>query len=115
MGRVVRSRYANTLHEHGVSGKGFGICTNETYSALFNSTAAQLKKQRGLKKSAALRDSMSSNELAYVMAAESLSSERIEDTNSQGLTQCQISTRISATHIREAIEKDRASRKTPEL
>ena len=48
--------------------------------------------------------------LSDLMAAESLANERIEQTNPQGPTPCQIAVRRSARHIREPIEKDRADR-----
>jgi hypothetical protein len=77
---------------------------------LFDKTAKTLKVARGLKKNDNLRDKMGLSDLTYVMAAESLANERIDQTNPQGPTPCQIAVRRSARHIREAIEKDRADR-----
>lgn len=109
LGRFARHRYTETLKNHGVSrGKDFGICTNETYLALFDAKAKDLKKSKGAKGS--LRDAMDVSELSYVMASESLASERINDLNDRGPVQCWLSTRTSALFIREAINKDRASR-----
>jgi hypothetical protein len=51
-------------------------------------TAAQLKATKGLKKSDSLRDAMSTKELVFVMAAEQLAKERIEDENAQGVSLC---------------------------
>jgi hypothetical protein len=67
----------------------------------------------GFKVSDNLRDKMSLPELTYIMAAESLANERIEETDPRGATRCQVAVRTSATFIREAIEKDRASRGKP--
>lgn len=107
--RSTRNRYTDTLQKHGVSrGTDFAACTNETYLALFDMPAKGLKKAKGVVSN--LRDSMSISELSYVMASESLASERIEEMNNQGATQCQISTRTSANFIRDAIDKDRSSR-----
>jgi hypothetical protein len=78
--------------------------------ALFDKTAKSLKVARGLKKTDNLRDKMGLSDLTYVMAAESLANERIDQTNPEGPTPCQIAVRRSARHIREAIEKDRADR-----
>ena len=110
LGRTARNQLTDTYQRHGVTdGQDFGRCTNETYLALFGLTAKQLKKKKEIK--GPLRDAMGIGELTYVMASESLTTERIEELNSQGPTQCQIATRTSATFIREAIEKDRADRK----
>jgi len=110
LSRATRNRFTNTLQRHGVSnGLDYAICTNETYAALFGAPAKQLKKDR--KVIGSLRDAMSVTELSYIMASESLASERIEDTESRGRLECQESTRKSATFIKEAIEKDRASRR----
>jgi hypothetical protein len=88
----------------------FANITNETYIALFDKRAKSMKAGRGLKKNDNLRDKMGLSDLTYVMASESLANERIEQTNPQGPTPCQIAVRRSARHIREAIEKDRADR-----
>lgn len=45
-----------------------------------------------------MRNALDAKELAFVMAAEALATERIEE-------------KISARNIREAIDKDRANRK----
>jgi hypothetical protein len=50
---------------------------------------------------------MGLSDLTYVMAAESLANERIDQTNPQGPTPCQIAVQRSARHIREAIEGSR--------
>ncbi len=110
--RSTRNKHVAVLADHGVSKPiDFAIITNETYIALFDQPAKGLRATRGLKKNDNLRDKMSLPELTYIMAAESLANERIEETEPNGATQCQIAVRTSASFIREAIEKDRASRK----
>lgn len=114
--RSTRNKHTAVLADHGVTRPlDFASITNETYLALFNRDARGLKRDRGLKKNDSLRDSMSLPELTYVMAAESLANERIEEINPQGPTRCQIAVRTSATFIREAIDKDRASRRKPDF
>jgi hypothetical protein len=111
LSRATRTRYVSILRQHGVDAPvDYAICTNETYLALFDATASDLRKQKSLKKSDSLRDSMPSNDLAYLMAAEALSSERIEDTDCRGTPACKDATRTSARHIRDAIDRDRADR-----
>jgi hypothetical protein len=111
LSRSTRNKHTAILQDHGVIAPiDFAKITNETYIALFDKPAKSLKVTRGLKKNDNLRDKMPLSDLSYVMAAESLANERIEETNPQGPTPCQIAVRRSARHIREAIEKDRADR-----
>ena len=111
LGRSTRNKHTAILQDHGVRAPiDFAKITNETYIALFDKPAKSLKAARGLKKNDNLRDKMGLSDLSYVMAAESLANERIEETDPQGPTPCQIAVRRSARHIREAIEKDRADR-----
>ncbi|MBN8968967.1 MAG: KilA-N domain-containing protein [Rhizobiales bacterium] len=110
--RSTRNKHTAVLADHGVVRPlDFATITNETYIALFDRPAKALRSERGLKKSDNLRDRMTLPELTYIMAAESLANERIEETNPNGSTQCQIAVRKSASFIRDAIEKDRADRR----
>jgi hypothetical protein len=113
MGRTKRKRFARALSDHGVSGPGYGICTDEVYKALFDAPAKKLKEQRGLKPKGALRDRLDTSELAFVMAAEALATERIEEEKPFGNTPCAKATRRSSDRIREAIEADRKDRQQP--
>jgi len=109
LARAVRKGYTATLASHGVSQPAdFARCTNATYEGLFGRTAKQLKKERGIARN--LRDAMDMRELAFVMAAEALSSERIEEEKSGGPVQCRSATSKSARFIRSAIEADRKDR-----
>ena len=111
---MVRNAYTETLANHGVTKpKEFAICTNATYEGLFGKTAKQLKAQKQIVGS--LRDQMDIRELAYVMASEALSSERIEDGNSNGLQACRHATARSAHFIKTAIDADRRDRREPGL
>lgn len=110
LSRRVRNSYTDTLRDHGVDGRGYGACTNATYQGLFGLTAARLRQDKGLSKKANLRDAMSMKELAFTMAAEALSTERIEDENAHGSKECRQATLRSATAIRGAIETDRKDR-----
>jgi hypothetical protein len=111
LSRSTRNKHTAILQDHGViAPKDFANITNETYIALFGKRAKSLKAERGLKKNENLRDKMEQSDLIYVMAAENLANERIDQTNPHGPTPCQIAVRRSAQHIREAIEKDRADR-----
>jgi len=101
--RTTRNKHVAILEGHGVKAPvDFANITNETYLSIFDKTAKSMKIERGLKKNDNLRDKMG---LSDLMVAESSANERIEQTDPQGPTLCQIAVRRSARHIREAIEK----------
>ena len=111
LARATRNGYTSALKSHGVDRPiDFAVCTNETYLSLFDGDAKTLKRNRNLPKSANLRDAMTTPELTYVMAAESLASERIDEMECDGAQECRTATRKSASYIRQAIESDRADR-----
>ena len=111
LARSKRLFYTSTLQAHGVEGKGYADCTNATYGALFNGTAAQLRRVKGIPSNSNLRDHMATDELVYVMAAEVLASEHINDVGATGNAECETATSRSAANIRRAIEADRRERK----
>lgn len=111
LGRSTRAGYTATLQQHGVTKPvDYAICTNETYKGLFDKTAKQLKADKDVTKGG-LRDAMSTKELAFVMAAEQLSVERIEEEECAGREECRQATGKSASFIRQAIEADRKDRR----
>lgn len=111
IGRAVRHRFTDTLQAHGVAGIGYAQCTDAQYVALFDKRAKDLKKERGLTKSGALRDAMETVELVYIAAAEQLASDRIMEEVCQGNSECRDASGRSATFIREAIDRDKADRR----
>lgn len=111
IGRVKRNELTETLQEHEVTKPiEFARVTNATYKALADKTAKQLKIEKGLKPKDSLRNSMTTKELVFVMAAEQLAKERIEEEDSRGVLQCESAASKSASSIRRAIESDRADR-----
>lgn len=110
MARSQRVSYTDVLRDHGVEGRGYGDCTNAVYERLFDGKAHQLKIRRGLPKKASLRDHMDVSELAYIAAAEALSSERIVDEDRRGNVECVSASAKSASAIRRAIDDDRRTR-----
>jgi KilA-N domain len=111
LGRAKRIEYTDTLRDHGVTGPGYAQCTDATYNSLFDASAANMRKKRGLAKKANVRDSMNTDELVYLMAAETLASGRIREENSQGNIECTTATSRSASFIHQAIEADKADRR----
>lgn len=111
LGRAKRNELTATLQEHDVTKPPeFARVTNATYKALTDKTAKQLKVDKGLGPKDSLRNAMTTKELVFVMAAEQLAKERIEDEDSRGVRECEIAATKSAASIRSAVEADRASR-----
>jgi hypothetical protein len=111
LSRSVRHNYTDTLQNHGAVGADYGACTNALYGALFDQTAGQMKKTKGLPAKGKLRDAMTNSELVFVMAGETLSVERIEEENCEDGRACRVATTKSARRIRDAIEADRRDRR----
>lgn len=106
-----RKDFTASLSDHGVvDGKDYARCTNAAYRSLFGATASVLKAQRKVPARSSLRDRMSTAELSYLAAAETLAAERIEDENPHGPDACAKATSKSSDRIRGAIEADRADR-----
>jgi hypothetical protein len=97
LGRSKRNELTQTLSAHQVKlPVEYAQVTNETHKALLGKTAKELKEDRGLKKTANLRDAMPTDDLVYLMASEQLAKERIEDEDSRGVGECSIAARKSA-------------------
>ncbi len=86
--KATRKRFTGILKAHGVRGKGYGICTNTTYQRLYGGTAKQLKKQRGLKPNANLRDDFSVTELNTTSFTEDLSGKKVNKDKPKGNHEC---------------------------
>ncbi|WP_084250073.1 KilA-N domain-containing protein [Sphingomonas mali] len=110
LARSNRNGYTDVLKEHGVVEKGYMACTEAVYQALLGGKSYELRARRGLPDKTNLRDHMNVDELSYVMAAEALSAERIEEEDRQGNADCVAASRLGASAIRSAIEADRRNR-----
>lgn len=111
LARSARHAYTDTLRDHGAVANDYGKCTNTLYQELFDKNAKQLREAKGLPKKAVLRDAMTTPELVFVMAGETLSRERIIEEVCDGGEACRIATGKSARFIRLAIEADRMDRR----
>jgi len=110
LGRSVRNNYTAALQDHGVKGPDFGACTNTLYQTLFDANAKKLREQKNLPAKANVRDAMTTSELVFVMAGETLSTERIHEEGCDGGEACRQATSKSARFIRMAIDADRKDR-----
>jgi hypothetical protein len=86
--RRTRNYHTRTLCSRGVAGRGYAICTNKTYSGLYGTNAAGLRKRKGLPKKANVRDNMNTSELVEVSFSEDLSSRKIIQEDAYGTKEC---------------------------
>ena len=111
LSRAQRIGYTDVLKAHGVTGKdGYMGCTEAVYMHLLGGKSYELRNALGLPKGANLRDSVGIDNLSYLMAAEALAADRIEDEGCMGNAECVEASAISAAAIRNAVESDRLSR-----
>jgi len=108
--RSQRVSYTDTLKQHYVTGRGYMLCTEAVYAKLLRGRSHQIRASRGLEPMVNIRDNLSVAELSFVMAAEALAAERIEQEIRLGNDECVEATAKGASAIREAIDMDRKSR-----
>lgn len=112
LSRAQRRKFTDCLQSHGVKdGRDYAACSDTLYLGLFDKRAAALKSSKGLSKTASLRDNLSTDELAFVAAGETLARERIDEEGAEGGEACRIATLRSAQNLRRGMEMDRADRK----
>lgn len=87
-GKIIRKDFTGTLKSHGVTGNGYAQCTNSTYKGLYGKTAAELRAEHGLAKTANVRDYMSEIALAATKLAELVTTHYIEKDNIVGNLPC---------------------------
>lgn len=104
-GKLKRRLFTDCLEAHDVEGVGYGKCTNATYSLFANSNAFTIRKQKGLSKTASLRDNMSEFELSAIEFSETLSMQTIERENLHGNDQCALACRRSSTIIAKILQE----------
>ncbi|OHD05587.1 KilA-N domain-containing protein [Sphingopyxis sp. RIFCSPHIGHO2_12_FULL_65_19] len=112
LSRSQRSGYTDVLKAHGVTGKeGYMACTEAVYVHLLGGKSWELRNALGLPKGANLRDAVGIDNLSWLMAAEALAADRIEDEGCTGNDECADASATAARAIKKAIEDDRRSRK----
>ena len=103
--KVARNAFTDGLKRHGVTGKGYALCTNAIYEPLFGTNAKGLLALKNMPVTANAREVMDRRELVAVMFAEELSLARIERDNAQGNLECIQHSRKAATETKRVIEK----------
>src|SRR5262249_43766718 len=108
--RSQRVAFTDTLKAAYVTGRGYMDCTEAVYLKLLGGKSYQLREARGLAPRENVRNHLTIAELSFVMAAEALAAERIEEELRLGNDECVEASGQSAKSIREAIEADRKTR-----
>ena len=96
---VIRNQHTATLQAHGVHGAGFAQCTNATYIPILGGTAAEIREQRGMVKTANLREHMTPIERAAAMLSEEISKDKIEKNNLRGNNPCAAACLDASTRV----------------
>lgn len=112
LSRAQRNAYTDILKVHGVEGRGYMECTEALYMHLLGGRSFEIRDRMKLKPKANIREHLDSSKLSYVMAAEALAAERIEEETRKGNSDCANATAVSATAIQRAIDQDRKNRQT---
>ncbi|MDR5813351.1 KilA-N domain-containing protein [Caballeronia sp. LZ033] len=89
-GKVARARFTSTLSEHGVTGRGFGDCTNAIYRGTLGGSKKEICQANGLdyKKGRSLRDVMNIDDLIATSMAELVAAKQIQKFNVRGNQPC---------------------------
>lgn len=98
-GKVARNALTSTLASHGVTGRGYAMCTNAIYMPILGGPANQIRESRQLQPKTNLREHMTGKELAAVMLSEEIARERIDQTNSRGNEPCSIECNTAARRV----------------
>lgn len=99
-----RAGFTDRLKEHGVTGSGYGQCTNAIYIGLFETTAAGLREERGIQKTAPLRDLLDEDEVREIGISEDLAALRIKKKNVQGNKACAEVSLESAKSVKKFLD-----------
>lgn len=109
-GKKIRKAHTRMLMSRGVkTSQEFGICTNKTYTGLYGTNAQGLRKRKGLKKKANVREYMTANELIEVGFSENLSTRKIKQSTAQGCGECSDINYRTARSVAEFIKDTLAS------
>ena len=107
-GVLIRKKATSVAQLHGVT--DFAACTNATYFGVFEKTAKELRREKGLRLKANVRPHLSTVELAAVAMAETLATSSIEEEDLQGQIECQDAFKDGGFAAREALRIHREAR-----
>jgi KilA-N domain len=100
-GKVARGKFTGVLQEHGVTGRGYGDCTNAVYKNILGGTKRDICVANNIpyKASLSLRDVMTVEQLTATAMAEIVSAKRIEKFDVKGNARCEQECDIAARSV----------------
>lgn len=100
-GKVARGKFTGVLQDHGVTGRGYGDCTNAVYKNILGGTKRDICVANDIpyKASLSLRDVMTVEQLTATAMAEIVSAKRIEKFNVKGNARCEQECDIAARSV----------------
>jgi hypothetical protein len=100
-GKVARGKFTGVLQDHGVTGRGFGDCTNAVYKNVLGGTKRDVCVANNIpyKPGLSLRDVMTVEQLTATAMAELVSAKRIEKFNVRGNARCEQECDIAARSV----------------
>lgn len=102
--KMIRQTYTDGLKDHGVTGKGYALCTNAIYDPIFGYDAKGMRKAKNLPKTANLRDTMDRRELVTTMFAEEVALARLERERAHGNSECAKHSRAAAMESKNVMD-----------
>jgi hypothetical protein len=105
--KVIRNNFTDGLKEHGVTGKGYALCTNAIYEPLFGTNAKGLLALKNLPQSSNAREAMDRRELVAVMFAEEVALARIEREDARGNNECIQHSYTAATETKRVLNSNK--------
>lgn len=108
-GKIVRKRFAGKLKSHGVLGRGYAFCTNQTYQGLYGTTAEGMRNRKNLPSKANWRDYATITELNQLAFTEDLTGKKLDKNNAQGNTECEATCFTTAKSVANFIDDFLAS------
>ncbi len=100
-GKVARSRLTAALKDHGVTGQGYGRCTNAIYRPILGGTKSEVCRANGIEPSpkVSLRDLMSIEQLTATAMAELVAAKQITKFNIRGNAPCESECHRAARNV----------------
>lgn len=108
-GKTARKRFAGKLKSHGVFGKGYPFCTNQTYQGLYGTNAEGMRNRKNLPSKSNWRDYATITELNQLAFTEDLTSKKLDKNNAQGNTQCETTCFNTAKSVADFVKNVLAS------
>lgn len=105
--KVIRNNFTDGLKDHGVTGKGYALCTNAIYEPLFGTNAKGLLALKNLPQSSNAREAMDRRELVAVMFAEEVALARIEREDARGNNECIQHSYTAATETKRVLNSNK--------